>query len=57
MFMTKILQLIDKSLDTFEHWGCDFNVVKQSCNCKIIILLLDMCVINCIHKYSYNCYE
>ena len=34
MFMTKILQLIDKNLDTSKHWGYDFNCVKQPCNCE-----------------------
>ena len=31
---TKILQLIDKNLDNFKHWGCNFNSVKQPCNCE-----------------------
>ena len=31
MFMTKILQLIDKNFDEFKHWGCDFICVKQPC--------------------------
>ena len=34
MLATKILQMIDKKLDNFKHWGCDFNCVKQLCNCK-----------------------
>ena len=33
MFTTKILQLIVKNLDNFKHRGCDFNCVKQPCNC------------------------
>ena len=36
MFMNKILQLIDKILDNFTHWGCDLNCVKQPCNCENI---------------------
>ena len=39
VFMTKILQLIDKNLDSFKHWGCAFNCVKQPCNCKKINLV------------------
>ena len=35
MLMTKILQLIHKNLDNFEHWCCDFKCVKQTCFCKI----------------------
>ena len=27
--MTKILQLIDKNLDNFKDWGCDFNCLEQ----------------------------
>ena len=34
MLMSKILQLIDKNLENFKHWGCDFNCVKQPCYCK-----------------------
>ena len=29
MFITKLLQLIDKNPDNFKHWGCDFNCVKS----------------------------
>ena len=32
--MTKKLHLIDKNLDKFKHWGCDFNCVNQPCYCK-----------------------
>ena len=32
LFMTKILEMIEKHLDNFKHWGCDFNCVKQPCN-------------------------
>ena len=31
MFLTKLLQLVDKNLDNFENWGCNFNCVKQAC--------------------------
>ena len=55
MFLTKILQLIDKNLDNFKHWGCDFNCAKQQCYCKKIILYVDMFVINYIRKYLYKC--
>ena len=34
MFITKILQIIDKKFDKFKHWGFDFNCVKQPCNCE-----------------------
>ena len=33
MLVNKIVQMIDKSLDIFKHWGCDFSCVKQPCNC------------------------
>ena len=36
---TKTLQLIDKNLDKFEHWDCDFNCVKSPCYCKNINLV------------------
>ena len=36
MFITKILQLIDKNLDNFEQWGTDIKCVKFPCYCKII---------------------
>ena len=35
MLMNKILQLIDKTLDNFEHWGCDFNCLEQPWSCEI----------------------
>ena len=34
MFLTKILQLTDKNLHNFKHWGCDFNCVKSACSGK-----------------------
>ena len=34
MFITKILQPIDKNFDKFKHWGCEFNCVKQPCDCE-----------------------
>ena len=34
MLMTKIFQLVDKKLDKFKHWACDFKCVKQPCFCK-----------------------
>ena len=34
MFITKILQLIDKNLDNFKHWGCDFNCLEQPWCCE-----------------------
>ena len=34
MLATKILQLIDKNLDSFKDWGCDFYYIKQACYCK-----------------------
>ena len=33
MFINKILQLIDKDLDNFKQWGCDFNCLEQPWNC------------------------
>ena len=30
----KMLQLIDKNLDTFKQWGCKNNCVKSPCFCK-----------------------
>ena len=35
MFMTKILQLTDKDLDNFKHWGCNFNCLEQPWCCEI----------------------
>ena len=26
--------MINRNLDKFKHWGCDFNCVKQPCNCE-----------------------
>ena len=34
MFITKILQLIGRNLGMFKHGVCDFNCVKQPCNCE-----------------------
>ena len=34
MFIKKILQLIDKNLDIFKQWGCDFNCIEQPWKCK-----------------------
>ena len=34
MFITKILQLIDKNLDNFKDWGCDFNCLEQPWFCE-----------------------
>ena len=34
MFINKILQLIDKNLDNFKHWGCDCNFIKQPWICE-----------------------
>ena len=39
MLATKILQMNDKNLDNFKHWVCDFNCVKQPCNCENIDLV------------------
>ena len=33
MFINKILQLIDKHLDIFKRWGCDFNCLEEPWNC------------------------
>ena len=35
MFMTKILQLTDKDLDNFKHWGCGFICLEQPWCCDI----------------------
>ena len=29
MFINKILQLIDKDINNFKHWGCDFNCLEE----------------------------
>ena len=34
MFMTKILQMIEKSFDNFKDWGCKITCVKFSCYCR-----------------------
>ena len=34
LFITKILQLIDKNFDKFKRLCCEFNFVKQPCNCE-----------------------
>ena len=34
MFINKILQLIDKNLDNFKHWGCEFNCLDQPWLCE-----------------------
>ena len=33
-FITKILHLIDRSLDNFKHWACNFICVKSPCSCE-----------------------
>ena len=33
MLATKVIQMIDKNLDNFKHWVCDFNCAEQPCNC------------------------
>ena len=33
MFINKILQLIDKDLNNFRHWGCEFNCLEQPWLC------------------------
>ena len=35
MLMRKILELIDKNLDNFKHWGCDFSCLEQPWSCEI----------------------
>ena len=34
MLLNKILQLIDKNLNNFKHWGCEFNCVDQPYKCE-----------------------
>ena len=29
MFINKILQLIDKDINNFKHWGCEYNPVTR----------------------------
>ena len=49
--MTKILELIDNFPDIIKDWGCGIICLKQSCFYnKIIILLLDIVVMNCINQ-------
>ena len=55
MLATKILQLIDKNLDNFKHWGCDFKRVKSPCYCKNKDPITRYVCTNYIHKYSLNC--
>ena len=55
MLATKILQLTDKNLDNFKHWGCDFNCVKQPGIVITKILSVDLYAKTYIHKYLYNC--
>ena len=33
MFINKILQLIDKDINNFKHWGCDFNCLNVPWKC------------------------
>ena len=34
MFINKILQLIDKDIKNFKHWGCDFNCLEEPLKCN-----------------------
>ena len=34
MFINKILQLIDKDINNFKHWGCNFNCLKEPWKCN-----------------------
>ena len=34
MLITNILQLIDKDLDNFKHWVCDFSCLEQPWCCE-----------------------
>ena len=34
MFINKILQLIDKDINNFKHWGCDFSCYEQPWKCR-----------------------
>ena len=34
MFINKILQLIDKDLENFKHWGCEFNCLEEPWKCR-----------------------
>ena len=33
MFINKILQQVDKDLNNFKHWGCNFNCLEEPWNC------------------------
>ena len=46
MFINKKLQLIDKNLDNFKHWGCEFNCLEEPWNCR-----------NNIPVTKYVCYK
>ena len=34
MFINKLFQLIDKDIENFKHWGCDFNCLEEPWKCK-----------------------
>ena len=34
MFIKKILQLIDKAVNNFKRWGCDFNCLEEPWKCR-----------------------
>ena len=34
MFIYEKLQLIDKNINNFKHWGCDFNCLEQPWKCR-----------------------
>ena len=34
MFINKILQLIDKDINNFKHWGCDFSCLEEPWKCR-----------------------
>ena len=34
MFIYKIIQLIDKDINNFKLWGCDFNCLEEPWKCK-----------------------
>ena len=46
MFINKILQLIDKDINNFKHWGCDFSCYEQPWKCR-----------NNIPVTKYVCYK
>ena len=33
MFIKKILQLIDRDINNFRHWGCNFNCIEEPWKC------------------------